>query len=127
MTRLTYTLDEIKGPLEVSSDGSIKFEEKDGTDYAAVTVQLRGGERVPFLFTIKQLVASGKLESFGGEFLVPSYQVLDFFPDGGGVLVDFPNNTITYSSNCRRYYDLRSFGFQAVTPVKFPFVKVKKL
>ncbi|KAL4564441.1 hypothetical protein LXL04_028505 [Taraxacum kok-saghyz] len=41
------------------------------------------------------------------------YQVLDFFPDGGGVLVDFPNNTITYSSNCRRYYDLRSFGFQA--------------
>ncbi|WP_205680134.1 photosystem II manganese-stabilizing polypeptide, partial [Acinetobacter baumannii] len=38
MTRLTYTLDEIEGPLEVSSDGKLKFEEKDGIDYAAVTV-----------------------------------------------------------------------------------------
>src|SRR5574340_464787 len=66
MTRLTYTLDEIEGPFEVGADGSIKFEEKDGIDYAAVTVQLPGGERVPFLFTIKQLVASGKPESFGG-------------------------------------------------------------
>jgi len=69
MTRLTYTLDEIEGPFEVSSDGTVKFEEKDGIDYAAVTVQLPGGERVPFLFTIKQLVASGKPESFGGPFL----------------------------------------------------------
>ncbi|KAK6116200.1 hypothetical protein DH2020_050056 [Rehmannia glutinosa] len=69
MTRLTYTLDEIEGPFEVSPDGTVKFEEKDGIDYAAVTVQLPGGERVPFLFTIKQLVASGKPDSFGGEFL----------------------------------------------------------
>ncbi|KAJ6740199.1 OXYGEN-EVOLVING ENHANCER PROTEIN 1 CHLOROPLASTIC [Salix purpurea] len=43
MTRLTYTLDEIEGPFDVSSDGSIKFEEKDGIDYAAVTVQLPWG------------------------------------------------------------------------------------
>ncbi|KAI9070420.1 hypothetical protein K1719_047617, partial [Acacia pycnantha] len=42
MTRLTYTLDEIEGPFEVSQDGSVKFEEKDGIDYAAVTVQLPG-------------------------------------------------------------------------------------
>ncbi|MCD7472237.1 hypothetical protein HAX54_013263 [Datura stramonium] len=42
MTRLTYTLDEIEGPFEVSSDGTVKFEEKDGIDYAAVTVQLPG-------------------------------------------------------------------------------------
>ena len=83
MTRLTYTLDEIEGPLEVSSDGSIKFEEKDEIDYATVTVQLPGGERVPFLFTIKQLVASGKPESFGGEFLVPSYRSSSF-PDPKG-------------------------------------------
>ncbi|KAL7603692.1 hypothetical protein Lser_V15G15780 [Lactuca serriola] len=40
------------------------------------------------------------------------YQVLHFFPDGGGILVDFPNDTFSYSSLCRRYYDLRSFGFQ---------------
>ncbi|KAJ0694602.1 putative outer membrane protein/outer membrane enzyme PagP, beta-barrel [Helianthus annuus] len=66
VTHLTYTLDEIEGPLEVSSDGNIKFEEKDGIDYAAVTVQFPGGERMPFLFTIKELVASGKPESFAG-------------------------------------------------------------
>ncbi|KAL6956572.1 hypothetical protein U1Q18_040654 [Sarracenia purpurea var. burkii] len=85
MTRLTYTLDEIEGPLEVSPDGTVKFEEKDGIDYAAVTVQLPGGERVPFLFTIKQLVASGKPESFSGKFLVPSYRGSSFLdPKGRG-------------------------------------------
>ncbi|CAI8609188.1 unnamed protein product [Vicia faba] len=85
MTRLTYTLDEIEGPFEVSADGSVKFEEKDGIDYAAVTVQLPGGERVPFLFTIKQLVASGKPDSFSGEFLVPSYRGSSFLdPKGRG-------------------------------------------
>nr|AFH57999.1 chloroplast PsbO3 precursor [Nicotiana benthamiana] len=85
MTRLTYTLDEIEGPFEVSPDGTVKFEEKDGIDYAAVTVQLPGGERVPFLFTIKQLVASGKPDSFSGEFLVPSYRGSSFLdPKGRG-------------------------------------------
>ncbi|CAL1410488.1 unnamed protein product [Linum trigynum] len=49
----------------------MKFDEKDGIEYAAVTVQLPGGERVPFLFTVKQLVASGKPERFSDEFLVP--------------------------------------------------------
>ncbi|KAG0515842.1 hypothetical protein BDA96_10G312100 [Sorghum bicolor] len=62
MTRLTYTLDEIEGPLEVGSDGTLKFEEKDGIDYAAVTVQLPGGERVPFLFTVKQRRRGGAPE-----------------------------------------------------------------
>ncbi|XP_042495438.1 oxygen-evolving enhancer protein 1, chloroplastic [Macadamia integrifolia] len=85
MTRLTYTLDEIEGPFEVSPDGTVKFEEKDGIDYAAVTVQLPGGERVPFLFTIKELVASGKPENFGGQFLVPSYRGSSFLdPKGRG-------------------------------------------
>lgn len=74
MTLLTYTLDEIEGPFMVSSDGSIQFEEKDGINYAAVIVQLPGGDRVPFLFTIKQLVASGKSDGFSGEFLVPLIQ-----------------------------------------------------
>ncbi|KAF0919780.1 hypothetical protein E2562_031473 [Oryza meyeriana var. granulata] len=92
MTRLTYTLDEIEGPLEVSSDGTIKFEEKDGIDYAAVTVQLPGGERVPFLFTIKQLVATGKPESFGGSFLVPSYRGSSFLdPKGRGGSTGYDN------------------------------------
>ncbi|KNA25824.1 hypothetical protein SOVF_003050 [Spinacia oleracea] len=92
MTRLTYTLDEIEGPFEVSSDGTVKFEEKDGIDYAAVTVQLPGGERVPFLFTIKQLVASGKPESFSGDFLVPSYRGSSFLdPKGRGGSTGYDN------------------------------------
>jgi photosystem II oxygen-evolving enhancer protein 1 len=92
MTRLTYTLDEIEGPFEVAPDGSVKFEEKDGIDYAAVTVQLPGGERVPFLFTVKQLVASGKPESFGGEFLVPSYRGSSFLdPKGRGGSTGYDN------------------------------------
>ncbi|XP_058753610.1 oxygen-evolving enhancer protein 1, chloroplastic [Vicia villosa] len=92
MTRLTYTLDEIEGPFEVSSDGSVKFEEKDGIDYAAVTVQLPGGERVPFLFTIKQLVASGKPDSFSGEYLVPSYRGSSFLdPKGRGASTGYDN------------------------------------
>ncbi|CAN4081604.1 unnamed protein product [Withania somnifera] len=92
MTRLTYTLDEIEGPFEVSSDGAVRFEEKDGIDYAAVTVQLPGGERVPFLFTIKQLVASGKPESFSGEFLVPSYRGSSFLdPKGRGGSTGYDN------------------------------------
>uniref|UniRef100_A0A3Q7H7F3 Oxygen-evolving enhancer protein 1, chloroplastic n=2 Tax=Solanum lycopersicum TaxID=4081 RepID=A0A3Q7H7F3_SOLLC len=92
MTRLTYTLDEIEGPFEVSPDGTVKFEEKDGIDYAAVTVQLPGGERVPFLFTIKQLVASGKPESFSGDFLVPSYRGSSFLdPKGRGGSTGYDN------------------------------------
>jgi photosystem II oxygen-evolving enhancer protein 1 len=92
MTRLTYTLDEIEGPFEVSSDGNIKFEEKDGIDYAAVTVQLPGGERVPFLFTIKQLVASGKPDGFSGDFLVPSYRGSSFLdPKGRGGSTGYDN------------------------------------
>uniref|UniRef100_A0A2P2J7T9 33 kDa subunit of oxygen evolving system of photosystem II n=3 Tax=Rhizophora TaxID=40030 RepID=A0A2P2J7T9_RHIMU len=92
MTRLTYTLDEIEGPFEVSPDGTVKFVEKDGIDYAAVTVQLPGGERVPFLFTIKQLVATGKPESFGGEYLVPSYRGSSFLdPKGRGGSTGYDN------------------------------------
>ncbi|XP_057791551.1 oxygen-evolving enhancer protein 1, chloroplastic-like [Salvia miltiorrhiza] len=92
MTRLTYTLDEIEGPLEVSADGTLNFVEKDGIDYAAVTVQLPGGERVPFLFTIKNLVASGKPDSFGGEFLVPSYRGSSFLdPKGRGGSTGYDN------------------------------------
>ncbi len=43
---------------QVGEGGKIKFEEKDGIDYAATTVQLPGGERVPMLFTVKELVAT---------------------------------------------------------------------
>jgi len=90
MTRQTYTLDGIEGDLEVSG-GSIIFKEKEGIDYAATTVQLPGGERVPFLFTVKELVAKGSGTSFkpgfqfGGDFSTPSYRTGLFLdPKGRG-------------------------------------------
>jgi len=63
MTRQTYTLDGIEGTL---SGSPITFSEKEGIDYAATTVQLPGGERVPFLFTVKDLVAKGNGPGEGG-------------------------------------------------------------
>merc|ERR1712071_730976 len=46
MTRQTYTLDGIEGSLVVGNE--ITFKEEEGIDYAPTTVQLPGGERVPF-------------------------------------------------------------------------------
>lgn len=90
MTRATYTLTGIEGPLSVS-DGGLRFEEKDGIDYAATTVQLPGGERVPFLFTVKNLIATAEgkdittATEFGGDFKVPSYRTGLFLdPKGRG-------------------------------------------
>lgn len=48
---------QISGAFNVDGSGNVNFVEEDGIDYAAVTVQLPGGERVPFLFTIKELNA----------------------------------------------------------------------
>lgn len=47
---------QISGTFTVDNSGNVEFVEEDGIDYAAVTVQLPGGERVPFLFTVKELV-----------------------------------------------------------------------
>jgi photosystem II oxygen-evolving enhancer protein 1 len=89
MTRQTYTLDGIEGTIE--NAGSIVFKEEEGIDYAPTTVQLPGGERVPFLFTVKDLVAKGSGGSFkpgfqmGGDFNVPSYRTGLFLdPKGRG-------------------------------------------
>ena len=65
---------QISGTFNVGSNGAVQFKEIDGIDYAAVTVQLPGGERTAFLFTIKQLEANGTLDSFSGDFNVPSYR-----------------------------------------------------
>jgi len=90
MTRQTYTLAGVEGDLE-SAGGSIVFKEKEGIDYAATTVQLPGGERVPFLFSVKDLVAKGSGPAFkpgfqmGGDFSVPSYRTGLFLdPKGRG-------------------------------------------
>ncbi|KAL6748644.1 oxygen-evolving enhancer protein 1 of photosystem II [Haematococcus lacustris] len=92
MTRLTYTLDAINGSFNVGDDGSVAFKEEDGIDYAPVTVQLPGGERVAFLFSIKQLEATGNLDSFSGDFSVPSYRGSSFLdPKGRGGSTGYDN------------------------------------
>ena len=90
MTRQTYTLEGIEGKIDIVG-GSIVFNEKEGIDYAPTTVQLPGGERVPFLFTVKDLVAKGNGGTFkpgfqmGGDFNTPSYRTGLFLdPKGRG-------------------------------------------
>lgn len=68
----------MNGTFKVDGSGKVDFQEEDGIDYAAVTVQLPGGERVPFLFTVKELNAKGTLDGFGGDFTVPSYRGSSF-------------------------------------------------
>jgi len=96
MTRQTYSLDGVSGSLEVK-DGKAVFTEEDGIDYAATTVQLPGGERVPFLFSIKDLVAksssAGPIKAgfdLGGSFTVPSYRTGLFLdPKGRGTTTGY--------------------------------------
>jgi photosystem II oxygen-evolving enhancer protein 1 len=91
MTRLTYSLDAISGEMKVSGS-NIEFKELDGLDYAPVTVQLAGGERVPFLFSIKGLTAKGTTAAFGGDFNVPSYRGSSFLdPKGRGGSTGYDN------------------------------------
>merc|ERR1719389_305792 len=69
----------------VLEGGSTNLRDLPAGDYAFTTVQLPGGERVPFLFTVKQLNANGSLDNFGGEFNVPSYRGSSFLdPKGRG-------------------------------------------
>merc|ERR1712113_350772 len=96
-TRQTYVLTGIEGDL-ATKDGKLSFIEKDGIDYAPTTVQLPGGERVPFLFTVKSLVASspGAASSIdtnlklAGKFQVPSYRTGLFLdPKGRGTVTGY--------------------------------------
>jgi len=86
LTRATYSLTGMEGPLFFDKDGTLTFLEKDGIDYGPSTVQLPGGERVPFLFTVKQLEAKSASKAitpgaqFSGSFSVPSYR--------GGLFLD---------------------------------------
>merc|ERR1712083_951485 len=75
----------MSGKMKVGGDGKVTFIEEDGIDYAPTTVQLPGGERVPFLFTVRSLKAEGSLANFGGEFTVASYRGSSFLdPKGRG-------------------------------------------
>lgn len=100
LTRKTSSLDQIQGDLKVNPDGSLTFEEKDGLDFQAITVLLPGGEQVPFLFTVKNLVAQTQPNltsintstDFEGTFKVPSYRGATFLdPKGRGVASGYDN------------------------------------
>lgn len=100
LTRFTSSIDQVQGTLKVGSDGTLTFTEEDGLDFQAITIQLPGGEQVPFLFTIKELVATSDpgvvaintSTDFQGEFNVPSYRSAGFLdPKGRGVATGYDN------------------------------------
>jgi len=82
LTRYTSSLEQINGTIKVGNDGVLTLVEDSGIDFQPVTVQLPGGEQVPFLFTVKQLVAKTEpgltsintSTNFVGQFNVPSYR-----------------------------------------------------
>ena len=95
-----YSLLNIEGPLNINQDKSLTFEEKDGLDFQAITVGLPGGESIPFLFTIKGLVAQTQPDitsintstDLKGSFRVPSYRGATFLdPKGRGVASGYDN------------------------------------
>ena len=100
MTRMTSSLDQVKGNLKVEADGSLTFQEQEGFDFQAVTVKMPSGELVPFLFTVKGLVATSAggfdgintSTDFEGEFRVPSYRTSNFLdPKGRGLTAGYDN------------------------------------
>lgn len=100
LTRYTSSLEQIRGEVVPSEDGTLTFTETDGIDFQAVTVLLPGGEEVPFLFTVKNLVASTQpgqtsinaSTDFEGEFRVPSYRGQVFLdPKGRSVASGYDN------------------------------------
>merc|ERR1719311_2026934 len=85
----------IEGSL-ASEGGKLTFREQDGIDYAPSTVQMPGGERVPFLFSVKNLVAKADgndidgTTKFSGKFKVPSYRTGLFLdPKGRGTTTGY--------------------------------------
>lgn len=100
MTRMTSSLDQVRGKLQIDPDGRLTFTEQEGFDFQAVTVKMPNGELVPFLFTVKGLVASTQpgfdgistSTDFEGEFRVPSYRTSNFLdPKGRGLTAGYDN------------------------------------
>ncbi|MDV2991292.1 MAG: Photosystem II manganese-stabilizing polypeptide [Chroococcidiopsis sp. SAG 2025] len=122
LTRYTSTIDQVQGDLKVNPDKSLTFVEKDGLDFQAITVQLPGGERVPFLFTIKDLVAQTQpgltsintSTDFEGKFNVPSYRTANFLdPKGRGVTTGYDNAVaLPASADKQKYANVKSAGIE---------------
>jgi photosystem II oxygen-evolving enhancer protein 1 len=100
LTRNTSSLEQIRGTITTDENGVLTFEEIDGLDFQPITVQLPGGEQVPFFFTIKKLVAQtepgftsvNSSTDFVGKFKVPSYRGASFLdPKGRGLTSGYEN------------------------------------
>ena len=71
------------GDLAVTGDG-VNFKEQGGIDFQLVTVLLPGGEEVPFVFSSKELEATGDgaalstSTDLNGTYRVPSYRTSNF-------------------------------------------------
>lgn len=100
LTRYTSSLEQMTGKIKADGTGILTLIEEDGIDFQPVTVQLPGGGQVPFLFTIKNLVAKTSAPSdsintstdFVGEFRVPSYRGAVFLdPKARGVASGYDN------------------------------------
>jgi photosystem II oxygen-evolving enhancer protein 1 len=107
LTRFTSSLEQITNDLVLGDDGSFTLKEQFGIDFQPITVQLPGGEQVPFFFTIKELVAQSQtgLDSlttstdFSGNYIVPSYRSAAFLdPKGRGEATGYDNAVALPSS-----------------------------
>jgi len=102
LTRSASSLDQIIGDFKVDEDGKFYFRERDGIDFQPITVKLPGGEEVPFLFTIKNLVAQTATglnsittsTDFEGKFDVPSYRGALFLDTRGRGLASGYDNAV---------------------------------
>lgn len=99
LTRYTSSLEQMTGEITVDENKVMTFKELDGIDFQPVTVLLPGGDQVPFLFTIKNLVAKAAAADaittstdFEGDFRVPSYRGAVFLdPKARGVASGYDN------------------------------------
>ena len=102
LTRYTSSLDQIQGKIDPNPDGTLTFTEIDGLDFQPATVLLPGGKEVPFLFTMKKLVATTTASAdsintstdFEGEFTVPSYRGQVFLDPKGRSLASGYDNAV---------------------------------
>ena len=107
LTRYTTSLEQIDGRIKVEENGVLTLIERGGIDFQPITVLLPGGEEVPFMFTIKSLVAEtepgfvgiNSSSNFEGEYNVPSYRGAVFLdPKGRGVASGYDNAVAIPSS-----------------------------
>lgn len=100
LTRKTSSLEQVTGSLTFNEDSSLTFKELYGIDFQPITVLLPGGEEVPFLFTVKGLVAKSQPNissintstDFEGSYNVPSYRGASFLdPKGRGLSAGYDN------------------------------------